>query len=66
MSKSWDREKAYNERRAEKLRDELNAAIADKDRERFQELYGKLLSHNYMPAKERKEFYLRFLREGKS
>ena len=65
MSKSWDREKAYNERRAEKLRDELNEAIANKDKGQFQELYGKLLSHNYMPAKERKEFYLRFIKEGR-
>ena len=65
MNKSWDQEKAYNERRAEKLRDELNAAIADKDRERFQELYGKLLSHSYMSAKECKQFYIRFIKEAR-
>lgn len=63
MSRTREQEKAYNEKRAEMLRGELEAAIKDRDKERFIATYEKLLSHSYVSAKERKALYTRFIEE---
>lgn len=59
MKESWMKEKARNERRAAKLREEMDAAIAEKDLERFNAAY--LASFRCMKVKERSSYYRRFL-----
>lgn len=48
-------------KRAEEIRADLEKAIAEVDVDKFLAAYGKTLSHYYMPARDRKEYYRRML-----
>jgi hypothetical protein len=59
VSESWEKEKARKAKFAQKLRDEMDAAIEDNDPARFHAAYTK--SMNYMRKRERGTYYRRFL-----
>ena len=51
-----------DKRRADKLRQDMEIAIREKDTAAFMAAYGKTLSHWYMPVKEQREFYMRMIK----
>lgn len=53
---------AQDQRRSEQIKMAMDEAILEGDLEKFREAYGKTLSHWYMPAKERKAYYMRFIK----
>jgi hypothetical protein len=48
-------------RRANELRAQMEKAINEGDIDGFRAAYARTLSHYYMPAKERKAYYKRFI-----
>lgn len=59
MKKTWEQEKAYCAKRAQELGAEMDAAIENVDRERFDKAYTTAM--RYMKNKERSSYYKRFL-----
>ncbi len=59
MKKTWEQEKAYCAKRAQELGAEMDAAIENTDRERFDKAYTTAM--RYMKNKERSGYYKRFL-----
>ena len=59
---AWEKEKAYCARRAEQLGAEMDEAIEAGDRDSFSAAYRKAL--RYMPVKERRIYYVKWLRKG--
>lgn len=57
--KTWEQEKAYTERRAAQLAQEMEQAIAENDRDRFLAAYSTAM--RYMTKKQRSPYYRRFL-----
>lgn len=49
-------------RRAGKIRMQMDKAIKDGDMDGFRAAYERTLSHWYMPAKERKAYYMKFIK----
>lgn len=62
--KTWAQEKAYNERRAQQLCAEMEAAIETNDTQRFLAAYER--SFRYMTKKQRSPFYIRMIERRKS
>ena len=50
------------QKRAEEIKATMEQAILEGDMDKFRAAYEKTLSHWYMPAKERKAYYMRFIR----
>lgn len=63
MKKAWEQEKAYCAKRAQELGAEMDAAIENMDRERFEKAYTTAM--RYMKKKERSDYYKRFLMKMK-
>lgn len=64
MSRSWEKEKAWRERAASKVENELMQAIHTGDRESFKRIYrDRALA--YLPKKRRSEVYNLFLSQVK-
>ena len=61
MKRTWEQEKAYRARRAAVLGEELEAAIRDLDKDRFQRAFTTAI--NYMNKPERSSYYRRFLEQ---
>lgn len=59
--KNWEQEKAYTEKRAESLRENMAEAIRTKDREKFGDALGTAL--RYMKKRERNDWIARWCRE---
>lgn len=57
----WVKEKAYCRRRAEELKKEMELAISEKNREKFEKAFSTSL--RYTTKKERSPYYRRFLVE---
>lgn len=53
-----------DQKRAEKIKAAMEQAILERDVDKFRAAYEKTLSHWYMPAKERKEYYMRFIKRA--
>lgn len=58
--KSWEKEKAYNAKRAQELGATMEQAITDNDRQKFEAAYQTAM--RYMTVKARKAYYMEFLR----
>lgn len=59
MARSYEKEKAYRERRAQALVSEMEAALAANDAERFKAAYES--SRRYLTKKQRMPLYIRYL-----
>ena len=59
---AWEKEKAYTTKRAQELGAALDEAIAANDRAMFETAYQTAM--RYMTAKQRKPYYIRFLRRN--
>lgn len=59
MAYSWEKEKAYCERRAQEFAAEMEAAVDAADRDRFLAAFRD--SARYLSRKQRNQFYLQFL-----
>lgn len=55
---------ASEQARAEKIKATMEEAILEGDIDKFRSTYEKTLSHWYMPAKERKAYYMRFIKRA--
>lgn len=53
--------KAWMKKRGEWLRNELRESIDNHDRERFLKAYGYVLTCNYIPLREGKQYYREYL-----
>ena len=51
-----------DQKRAEEIKAAMEEAILERDIDKFRAAYEKTLSHWYMPAKERKAYYTRFIK----
>lgn len=56
---TWEKQKAYEKKRAEQLKNEMIDAIEKSDKERFSELYKTSL--RYMKKSERHDLMMQFL-----
>ena len=65
MAKSVEEKKAVRKawlaKRGEWLRNEFRESIDNHDRERFEKAYGYVLTCNYIPLKEGKQYYREYL-----
>jgi len=59
MKKTWEREKAYMEKRAKALGAEMDQAIESADKDRFEKAF--VTAMRYMKKKERGTYYRRFI-----
>ena len=59
---AWENEKAYNAKRAQELGAALDEARAANDRDKFETTYQTAM--RYMTVKQRKPYYIRFLRRN--
>ena len=56
---NWEKEKARNARRAQELSAAMETAIANRDREQFEQAYTT--AFRYMTKRQRSPYYIRFL-----
>lgn len=64
MARTYEKEKAYTERRAAQLAEEMEQAIADNDKDRFLAAYNT--AFRYMNKKQRSPYYLRMLAQHRN